>query len=137
MVHALALEETIVVDDPDVPHVPAPAAIELPVLGRVSTAELTMQVHVRGEWHRRTPDLKETACGVPFHGEFSRTRREVLTLLDGDLCHACFTPHEMLRAMQADAEALAAAEAEQQRREEEAAKRAARALPVPKLKGDR
>lgn len=95
-----------------------------------------MQVQVLGQWHRRTPDLKETACGVPYHGEFCRTRREVLTLADGDMCEQCFTPHEMLRAMQADAEALNAADAEEKRLDEEAAKRAARSWPVPG-KGDR
>lgn len=139
MAHARAqvLEETIVIDDPDaelaLPAIAKPNTVELaaPAMGRVPTAELTVHVQVNGQWHRRTPDLKETACGEEYNGEFSRTRREALTLLDGDMCERCFTPHELLRAMQADAEATDLAEAQQQRRDEEAAKRASHAWPVP------
>ena len=64
----------------------------MPTRGRVATAELTMQVMVMGEWHRRTPDLKSTACGVPYHSQYAPTRREELC---NPLCHACFTDYEL------------------------------------------
>lgn len=81
--------ETLVVDDPDAPG--------MPTLPRVSTEELTMHVHVDGEWHRRMPDLSETSCGRPFHSQFSTPRREELT---GALCETCFTPRERQRAQE-------------------------------------
>jgi hypothetical protein len=61
--------------------------------------ELTMQVYVEGRWHRRTPDLKTTACGKPYHAQFCNPRRESY---QGDICrgdedgrNACFTPYEL------------------------------------------
>lgn len=72
--------DTIVVDVDDGPS-----------FGRVSTEDLTMQILVMGKWHRRTPDLKTTACGVPFHSQFSPTRREELC---NPLCGDCFTDYE-------------------------------------------
>lgn len=130
MAHAFALEETIdadeddtIVVDPD--EILRPALLSMPEIAipRVPTAELTVQVNVMGQWHRRTPDLKETACGVPYHGEFYATRREVLSHRDGELCDVCFTPHEILRGIQADAEALAAEEEAQRKRDAEAAEK--------------
>ena len=72
-----------------------------PVRNRVATAELTMQVMVLGEWHRRTPDLKTTACGVPYHSQFAPTRREELC---NPLCGSCFTHHELAIANVRDVE---------------------------------
>lgn len=60
-------------------------------IGRASTEDLVAQVNVMGKWHRRTPDLKETACGVPYHSQFAPTRREELC---NPLCNDCFTAHE-------------------------------------------
>lgn len=73
-----------VMDDPDEPTTIA--------ISRVSTEDLTMQINVMGLWHRRTPDLKTTACGVPFHSQFSPSRREELC---GVMCPECFTAHEL------------------------------------------
>jgi hypothetical protein len=68
-----------------------------PSLPRVPTGELTMQVYVDGAYHRRTPDLATTACGVPYHSEFSKPRREELTHPLSRDC-GCFTPFELTRA---------------------------------------
>lgn len=76
--------DTFVVDDPDEQPMPS--------LGRVRTEDLTMQILVMGQWHRRTPDLKATACGVPYHSQFAPTRREELC---NPLCPQCFTDHEL------------------------------------------
>lgn len=59
---------------------------------RVRTEDLVAQILVMGRWHRRTPDLKTTACGVPFHSQFAPTRREELC---NPLCGSCFTAHEL------------------------------------------
>ena len=120
--------DTEVVDDPDAPSpfglfTPA-SAPSSPAIGRVPTEELTMQVLVLGQWHRRTPDLAETACGVPVRLVETPPRREVLTYQGGDLCETCFTPHERARARRADLEAQAAAEAEDRRWHEQADQRA-------------
>ena len=100
--------------DTEVTDEPPPIAI-----GRVSTADLTMQIKVAGigGWHRRTPDLSETACGVPFHSQFGVPRREQLTMADGGLCDQCHTEHEMRRAAENDERTrLAAEEADRKRR---------------------
>lgn len=125
---ALAFDTTVV-DDPDAPRPfrlfpPAPEPSPAPATGRVPTEELTMQVLVLGQWHRRTPDLAETACGVPVRLVETPPRREVLTYQGGDLCETCFTPHERARARRADLEAQAAAEAEDRRWHEQADQRA-------------
>lgn len=92
MAHALALEDTVVVDDPDV--------VPLPVRSRTSTdGALTMQVLVEGSFHRRiapgssVPALSRTSCDKPIHSQFAPTRRE-------ELCHplcrdGCFTDFEL------------------------------------------
>lgn len=98
MFDAATAFDTIVVDDPDEPAT-------VPVIARVTTAELTMQIQVLGQWHRRTPDLAETACGVPVRLVETPTRREQLTCADGGLCGTCFTPHEIDRARRNDEEA--------------------------------
>lgn len=51
-----------------------------------------MQINVLGRWHRRTPDLATTACGVPYHSQFAAARREELC---HPLCRECFTQHEL------------------------------------------
>ncbi len=104
--------DTIVFDDPDIPD-----ALPTVARSRVSTAELTMHVLVLSQWHRRTPDLRETACGVatPLG---SMLRREALTEMTvddrpaGKLCLDCFTPHERVRAAKADQDARDKSEAE-------------------------
>ncbi len=96
--------ETIVWDDPD-DQTTTPIAI-----GRVSTGDLTVQVFVLAQWHRRTPDLGETACGVPIP-RGSAIRRESLTerAVDdrpkGRLCCECFTAYERTQAAKADQDA--------------------------------
>lgn len=121
---AAAVVETVVVDDPDAPDVHDVDAIAIP---RVTTAELTMHVHVLGQWHRQTPDLVETSCGVPFDTMFTSKRREVLTEREtngapaGRLCPLCFTSHEIRRAIAADLAALKAEEEAAELRETRAA----------------
>lgn len=88
MVTALAYErdtEVVDVDDPPIAR------------SRVPTAELTMQVYVDGAYHRRTPDLATTACGLPVHSEFTNARREELTHPLSREC-GCFTPFELSKA---------------------------------------
>lgn len=120
---AAAVADTLVVDDPDAEAAPA--------IGRVATAELTMQILVLGQWHRRTPDLNETACGVPVRLVETPMRREVLTFraVQGqpaaDLCPECFTAHEARRAIENDLEALKAEETADQKWLDEAPQRAA------------
>ena len=85
MAHALALEENIVIDDPD-------DVVSFPVRSRTSTdGALTMQVRIDGEWHRRIPSLSHTSCALAITGQFNDLRRE--TLADR-LCAICFTPFE-------------------------------------------
>jgi hypothetical protein len=109
MFDAAAAIDTLVVDDPD--------ATPAPTFGRVATAELTMQILVLGQWHRRTPDLAETSCGVPVRMVETPMRREVLTFRASqgqpaaDMCPDCFTPHEIKRAIEVDLAALKAEEA--------------------------
>ncbi len=124
--------DTEVIDDPDASSQPMPAI----AIGRVPTAELTMQVQVEGEWHRRTPDLRETACGLPILGEFHRPRREELTMVGVPLCDRCHTPHEIRRALELDAAAAAAAEEEERKRAEKDAERDRRRWKTPS-QGDR
>jgi hypothetical protein len=127
---AHAYETTVVIDDPDAEPTPAIA------IGRVKTAELTMQVQVDGAWHRRTPDLRETACGEPIHSEFAATRREVLTMEGGGLCETCHTPHEIRRAAENDAAAVEATAEEERKRAEKDAERSKRRWKTPS-QGDR
>lgn len=65
---------------------------DLPSSPRVQTEDLTMHVHIDGTWHRRTPDLKSSACAKPLDSERSAVRRDVLA---GDLCPDCFTRFEL------------------------------------------
>lgn len=62
---------------------------------RTSTGELTMQVLVDGEWHRRMPEITPTSCEREYNTQFSPVRREELT---HPLCPVCFTPAEIARA---------------------------------------
>ncbi len=84
------VHDRIVIDDPDAPE---------PSRASPADEEMTMQVYVIGVWHRRTPDLKTTACGIPFHSQFATARRE---LLKGDLCPTCFTSFELAKAAEAN-----------------------------------
>lgn len=70
-----------------------------PTRSRTATEELTVHVQVIGTWHRRTPDIASTACGIQYHGQFGALRREELV---GRLCGDCFTPFEMTRAAAAN-----------------------------------
>ncbi len=83
--------ETYVVDDPD-----APAVVPR---SRAITEELIVHVQVQGMWHRRTPTLAETSCGISYHGQFSALRRQELV---GRLCPVCFTKHELAIAAAAN-----------------------------------
>lgn len=97
------------------------AAYDVAIGDPVVTHEEDVEMHilVLGQRHRTTPDQCETACGCP--SPHPRTLlRVALTLVDGDMCPACFTPHEMLRAMQADADALNAADERRRRWDAEA-----------------
>ncbi len=122
MLNAGPQHETIILDDPDADR-PTIA------IGRVATVELTMQVHVFGEWHRRTPDLRETACGVPIRPGEEILRREILTedgapgWPAGLLCRVCFTAHETQKARKADHATREAVVAEAQRWLDEAPQR--------------
>lgn len=108
--------DKVVADDPDDPGSIAPSVEVAQVArGRVPTAELTMQVLTEGFWHRRTPDLTETACGLPLRMVTTPPRREELTLRHGKLCELCFTEHERAKAYRLDREAEEAAAAEDQR----------------------
>jgi hypothetical protein len=115
--------DTFVVDMDDIDDQPE---IALP---RVATEDLTMQVFLLGEWHRKIADLSETACEVPFRLSSERTRREQLTNAEGPLCPACFTPRERGRATENDQRAKD--EAERQRQRDDIDTRF-RALPRPK-----
>lgn len=103
MAHAFALDETIVIDDPD--------AAPLPLRPRTTTdGALTMQVFVDGAFHRRlapgsaVPALSRTACDLPIHSQFASTRREELC---NPLCRrGCFTPYELELADQRQADEL-------------------------------
>lgn len=68
---------------------------QTPSLPRVATEELEMQVYVEGAWHRRMPDLSETACELRIDSQRSPVRRNELR---GDLCPICHTAAEMERA---------------------------------------
>ncbi len=92
--HSWQIDDTQVVDDPD-------AQTVCISVGRVSTEDLVAQVNVIGVWHRRTPDLKTTACGIPYHSQFAPTRREELC---NPLCAECFTHHELAVANVRDIE---------------------------------
>lgn len=107
--------DTEVIDEPE------PAR---PAIGRVPTGDLVAQVLVLGQWHRRTPDLLETACGVPVPVMTSPTRREVLSYCEGDLCGECFTGHERARARRNDLEQTRIAEEEDRKWLAEASDRA-------------
>jgi hypothetical protein len=54
-----------------------------------------MHVQHEGEWHRRTPNLRTTACGELYHSQFCPTRREELI---HPMCRLCFTPYELSEA---------------------------------------
>lgn len=89
MFDSTAQHETYVIDDPDAPY--------------TSDEEESMRhVNVLGLWHRRTPDLACTACGIPYHAQFALTRAAVLEHADL-MCTDCFTTHEMRKARAADA----------------------------------
>jgi len=75
-------------DEPD----PERKPYEPLTVGRVSTEDLVAQVNVLGKWHRRTPDMSATSCGILYHSQFAPTRREELC---NPLCDACFTPYEL------------------------------------------
>lgn len=86
--------DTFVIDDPDAPQ--------------ASTAdedEHMRHVQVMGVWHRRTPDLRTTACGIPYHSQFCPTREAKLEDAE-HMCsgpEGCFTNHEVRKAVEADA----------------------------------
>lgn len=108
--------------EPDTEVVDEPAP---PIsIGRVSTGDLVAQVLVLGQWHRRTPDLIETACGVPVPMTTSPIRREVLTMREGGLCSCCFTLHEQTKARRNDLEETRIAEEEDRKWLAEASDRA-------------
>ena len=67
-----------------------------PVRSRTSTdGALTMQVYCEGEWHRRTPDLANTACALLIDSQRCPARREELC---EPLCSICFTAFEKSQA---------------------------------------
>ncbi len=80
----------------------ADAELRLIARPRVATKELTMQVLVEGAYHRRTPDLDLTACGLHrIHSGFCPLRREVLEHPLSRDC-GCFTPYELTKADEAE-----------------------------------
>jgi hypothetical protein len=71
-----------------------PAPI-VPIRSRVSTDELTMQIHspIDGCYHRRIPTLSHTACEQPIHSQLGDLRREELF---HPLCRrGCFSAFEL------------------------------------------
>lgn len=62
---------------------------------RSADEELEMQVLTGGTWHRRTPDLANTACGERIASQFSPLRRHALS---EPLCNQCFTRFELATA---------------------------------------
>ncbi len=57
--------------------------------------ELTMQVHHDdGAWHRRTPDISMTACGLPLY-RLGQSLRVETYAGPQPLCRTCFTPFEL------------------------------------------
>lgn len=63
--------------------------------------EVTVQVLHEGEWHRRDPDLRSTACGLPLrHSGFASVRPLELSHRDAPLARACgcHTKHELAKA---------------------------------------
>ncbi len=72
-----------------------PDVVVVDVVGprpRTITSELTMQILTMGAWHRRTPDLAFTSCGLAYHAQFAPVRRESHA---GPLCTICFTDFEI------------------------------------------
>lgn len=82
--------DVLVVDDPDDPS------------SADDEEEGMRHVYVLGIWHRRTPDLLATACGVLYHSQFAPTRPGVLDD-DSSLCRDCFTSFELYKARTATA----------------------------------
>lgn len=56
-----------------------------------------MHVIVNGLWHRRSPGLGTTACGLPIQTQFSPVRPEQLVHPLSRECR-CFTPYELALA---------------------------------------
>lgn len=108
-----------------------------PAIGRIQTEDLVAHVIVSGQRHRRTPDLKETACGSPIHSGFAAPVREQLTLTDGGLCSICFTPHELKRAAENDESARQFEEAQTEKRDAADEARRAKRWKRPTSQGDR
>jgi hypothetical protein len=93
MAEAAYEPDTIVVDVEDPAHQPR----------RRPSSELTMQVrHDDGKWHRRMPDLSETACGLPLYRLGQQLRIESLA---ENLCEECFTKRERERSAVINAKA--------------------------------
>jgi hypothetical protein len=63
-------------------------------ISRRATKEVIVHVIVDGLWHRRSPGLGTTACGLPFHSQFSKVRPEQLVHPMSRDCR-CFTDHEL------------------------------------------
>lgn len=105
-------------------------------MGRVATEDLTVQVWLFGQWHRKMADADETACEVPFHLAGTRTRREQLTHADGLLCGGCFTVRELRKASENDKRS---ADEEERRRQREDIDSLFKAMPRMKrpTEGDR
>lgn len=80
-------------------------------VSRTPTEEMTMQVYVQAEWHRRTPDGMNCACGPRIPTDMLFIRREILSEREidgrpsGKLCVECFTAFERWRASEYDKQA--------------------------------
>lgn len=68
-----------------------------PTVSRRKTTEVIMHVLVGGLWHRRSPELGETACGQSYHSEYSPVRPEQLRHPMSRACD-CFTRKELAKA---------------------------------------
>jgi hypothetical protein len=66
-------------------------------ISRRATKEVIVHVIVDGLWHRRSPGLGTTACGLPFHSQFSKVRPEQLVHPLSRDCQ-CFTRFELALA---------------------------------------
>lgn len=63
-------------------------------ISRRQTQEVIVHVIVDGLWHRRSPGLSATACGIHIHSQFNNVRPEQLLHPLSRDCR-CFTPYEL------------------------------------------
>lgn len=58
----------------------------------IDAEDMTMQVQIGGVWHKRFLSRFVTACGIPYHSQFTVPRHNSI---EGPLCRDCFTIYEL------------------------------------------